>query len=391
MMPKSLPSLQSLRLHIIAFIAVRTVLNTLYRMVYPFLPSLARGLGVDLQTLSLAITARAAAGSLGPLLASIADSRGRKAGILFGLLLFIAGVSLVVFWPVYPAFFLALILTAMGKYTFDPSIQAYLGDRVPYQRRGLAMAATELSWSLSFIVGVPLAGFLMARGGWMAPFPLLLILGLLSFAGLAFLLPPDQAVNRNRSGLASNLRTVFTSPAALAGLSLAMLVSIANEVVNLVFGVWMEDSLGLMLAGLAGASAVIGISEFGGESLVGALSDRLGKARSVGLGLILNSLAALALPILGRSVTGALAGLFLFYITFEFTLVSSIPLMTEILPGARATMMATNVASLSLGRAVGAQLASRLYLLGFPVNAAAAVLFNLLALLALLYLLRRNY
>jgi hypothetical protein len=64
-------------------------------------------------------------------------------------------------------------------------------------------------------------------------------------------------------------------------------------------------------------------------------------------------LAALALYFLGRTEAGALVGLFFFYITFEFTLVSIIPLMTELLPAARATLMAFNVAALSFGRALG--------------------------------------
>jgi predicted MFS family arabinose efflux permease len=380
--------MRRLRLQIITLTLIRTVLNTMHRMVYPFLPALGRGLGVDLQTLSLALTARSAAGIFGPFLASIADSRGRKAGMLFGLLLFTGGVSLVVFWPVFTSFLIALILAALGKYAFDPSMQAYLGDRVAYNRRGLAIAVTELSWSLSFIIGVPLAGFLIARGGWMAPFPLLALLGLLSVFGLIFLLPPDPVVKIERPGMLRNLRSVFSYTPALAALSVGLLVSTSNEVVNLVFGVWMEDSFGLQIAALGAASALIGISELGGESFAGWLSDRLGKERSIAIGLALNSLAALILPILGTSIPGALGGLFLFYITFEFTVVCIIPMMTEIMPAARATIMAANIASFSIGRAFGALLAPPLYLIGFGANAAAALIFNILALLGIVYLIR---
>jgi predicted MFS family arabinose efflux permease len=78
-----------------------------------------------------------------------------------------------------------------------------------------------------------------------------------------------------------------------------------------------------------------------------------------------------------------MAGLFLFYLTFEFTLVSTIPMMTEIMPGARATMMAINVSGLSLGRALGAFVAPTLYAWGMGTSAGAALVFNLLALIAL--------
>lgn len=237
---------------------------------------------------------------------------------------------------------------------------------------------------------MPLVAFLIARQGWLAPFPLLVVLGGFSIGLLWWWLPKDPKPEDGRPNLLQNLHRTLTYGPALAGLSMGLLVSAANEVVNLVFGVWMEDAFGLQIAALGGAAVVIGLSELGGETLAGGFTDRLGKSRSVALGLVLNNLAALALPFLGRNVPGALLGLFLFYITFEFTLVSSIPLMTEILPTSRATLMAANVAGLSLGRALGAILAPFLYLLGGAPSilhsVLAAVVLNLLALLALKFL-----
>lgn len=364
------------------------VMNTAYRMVYPFLAVFGRGIGVDLHTISKALTYRALLGAFGPFLAYVADSRGPKSGLLFGLFLFITGTSVVIIWPTYPIFILALVLTLLGKYVFDPSMQAYLGDQVPYHRRGRVLAVTELGWSLSFIIGVPLMGFLIARGGWVAPFPLLCILGVISFLGLFWLLPKDQKPSGTNSSFWQNTQKVLTYSPALAGLSIGLLVSAGNEVINLIFGVWMEDAFGLQIIALGLTAAVIGFAELGGEFISIGLTDRLGKPRSVGMGIVLSCLAALLLPFIGRSIPGALLGLFLFYITFEFTLVSSIPMMTEILPTARATLMATNVAALSLGRALGAYLAPQLYSWGMVGSAMATLGFNVLALLLLRYLQR---
>jgi DHA1 family inner membrane transport protein len=367
---------------VIAFTITRVILNTLHRMVYPFLAVLARGVGVDLISMSYALTARSLVGTVGPFAATVADRRGRKFGMLFGIGLFTLGTSLVVFSPTFPALVLSIILSTLGKYIFDPSMQAYLGDRIPYARRGRTIAITEFGWSLAFILGIPLMGFLITRNGWMAPFPLMALLGALIFAGLFLMLPKDEkpaAANRSRD----TFKVILTSVPALAGLAVGLLASAGNEVVNLIFGVWLEDSFGLQIAALGAASAVIGLSELGGEGLVAAFVDRLGKPRAIGLGLAANCLAALALLFLGRTEAGALVGLFFFYITFEFTLVSIIPLMTELLPPARATLMAFNVAALSLGRAMGDLLAPRLYGLGFWFIVLGAVGFNLLALAAL--------
>ena len=363
----------------VLFATTRVLLNTMYRMVYPFLPVFGRALGVGLPALSLAVTLRSVTGCFSPLLATLADSLGRRAGMLSGLVIFTAGTAMVLIRPGFPAFVLCLVVTIVGKYVFDPAIQAHLGDRVPYARRGLVIALSELGWSVSFIAGVPAAGYLIERGGWRAPFVPLTLLGALAVALYARLIPRDAHHRRHYLGLAASLQAVVTFTPALLGLSVGLLATSANEVINLVFGVWMEGAFDVKIAGLGAASAIVGVSELAGEILVGALTDRLGKRRAIGIGLVLNSLAAAALPWLGTDVAGALTGLALFYVTFEFTMVSMIPLMTEILPGARATLLAAYVAALSLGRAVGALIAPPLYAFGIGACAVAALVFNQLA------------
>ena len=134
--------------------------------------------------------------------------------------------------------------------------------------------------------------------------------------------------NNSRAGY----RAVFTSIPALAGISIAMCASAGNELVNVIFGVWLEDSFGLKIAALAGASAVIGISELSGEGLVAFTTDRLGKPLALTIGLVGNALASILLPFIGQTQVGALIGLFLFYITFEYIMVSHISLVTRTCP-----------------------------------------------------------
>jgi predicted MFS family arabinose efflux permease len=263
-------------------------------------------------------------------------------------------------------------------------MQAYFGDRVPYQRRGLALAITELGWSMAFIIGVPAMGFLIARSGWAAPFPVLTVLGLGMFAVIWWMAPRRDTNHVPARNPWSNFGAVLRNAPALAGISIALWAGAANELVNLIFGVWLEDSFGLQIAALAGASAVIGLSELGGEGLVVLLTDRIGKPRALMLGLSANAVSALLLPFIGKTEAGALVGLFLFYITFEYVMVSQIPLMTELLPGARATVMSFNITGHSLGRALGAFLAPFIYRnFGFIYVAFLAVVFNLFGLLAL--------
>ena len=382
----------SIRLKILLLTLVRTLVNTMHRMVYALLPVFARGVGVDVETFARVLAARALIGAASPLIGSVSDQRGRKFGMLLGLSLFLLGTCLVIFWPTFPALVGAMILTTIGKYVLDPSIHAFLGDEVPYRQRGLAVGLIEMGWSLSFIIGIPLAGFLIARGGWMAPFPLLAGLAALSILLLFRQFHdapsrPDETGHASaapqRSNLFTGIREILTHPSAVAGLIFGLCMSAANETVNLVFSVWLEQSFQLQVTALGTASFVIGISELGGESLVGMITDRVGKTRAIAGGLVLNSLTALALPVLGQTFFGALVGLFLFYITFEFTIVSSIPMMTEILPKRRATLLAVNISGFSLGRAIAASIAPSVFAWGIFASGLVAVGFNLLSLFAL--------
>ncbi|HUG33837.1 MAG TPA: MFS transporter [Anaerolineales bacterium] len=373
-----------LRFQLVVFMLIRAVFNTLHRMVYPFLAVFARGLGVDLTTFSFAITARWLVGALSPVFAPIADQRGRKFAMLAGVLSFAAGMGLVALSPSLITLSAALLLAILGKNLFDPAMQAYFGDRIPYEERGTALAVTEMAWSLSFIAGVPLMGFLISRYGWNAPFPLLAGLGLLMLFIIWRMIPREDVHHKPTTNSLGNFRAVLTNIPALAGIFIALWASASNEVVNLIFGVWLEDSFGLKIAALAGASAVIGLSELSGEGLVALTTDKLGKPRALMFGLIGNAITALLLPFIGTTQIGALVGLFFYYLTFEYMVVSHIPLMSELVPEARATMLSFNLTGHSLGRAIGALLATFIYQqFGFFPIVLMSIFFNMLALLAL--------
>lgn len=374
----------SLTLQIILFTFIRMVSGTAYRMVYPFLPAFRDGLGVSLETLTRAIGSRSLVAAIfAPLFSWFGDNRGRKFGMLFGAAVFIAGTAIVVFWPTFIGFMLALILTLLGRVAFDPSMQAYLADRVPYERRSFALTVTELSWSGAYIIGIPFIGWVISAFGWLAPFPLLGLLILLAALLLGLQLPKDAPRPDRPANLWAGFGLIFRSPPALAAMGLTIFSCIANEFVSLTFGIWMEESFGLRLVALGAAAAVLGVAELSGEGLVALITDRLGKRRAIFFGLVVNSLAVLSLPVVSATLVGALVGLFLFYISFEFLIVSSIPLVTEVMPSARATMMAGFFTAASLGRAVAGWIVLDIYALGFTAIVIATVSFNLLALVSI--------
>jgi predicted MFS family arabinose efflux permease len=339
----------------------RTTINSSFRIVYPFLPVISRGLGVPLMAVSFLLTLRALVGLSSPLFGPLSDRYGRRSLMLAGLGMLAMGAALIAGWPTYGVAIAAFVLIGLSKTAYDPAMQAYLSDAVPYHRRGWVLGVTELSWSAAWLLGVPAAGFLIERAGWQAPF---VALALLALVGLLFTwrLPPDQP---QRASLAAPRWALLRhNRSAWLGMAVGLLFVFAIENVFVVYGAWMEETFSLSVGALGLVSIVIGIAEAVGEGFSAGLVDRLGKKRSVLGGLLLNAGAYLLLPLLSGNLASALVALFVLFLAFEFSIVSSIPLISELAPGARGTLMALNVAALSAGRMAGSLTAAPLWLRG---------------------------
>lgn len=360
------------------FTVIRLVFNTAIRMTYPFIPYFSRGMQVDNTAITLAISLSMAASAAGPFIAPVADRYGRRTGMLLGLSIFTLGNALAAFAPTYWTFVLALMLSNLGDNVFLPAMQAYLSDRTPYRRRGFVLGITELSWALSFILLIPLVGLLISATHWYIPFAILAGLGVIAIGIVLWKVDRDQPKDKSEEHIYAGLKKIFTARSAVFLLLAGLAMIIANEVVNVVFSVWMEDSFQVQIAALGAASLVIGLSELSGEGLTTALVDRVGKERSVYIGLIANCLVAAFLPLLGKTQTGALVWLFLFYLTFEYAVTAAWPITSEVMPQARASMLAAYIAFLSMGRAVGALIGPWVYHLSFFADALVCVAFNIL-------------
>jgi predicted MFS family arabinose efflux permease len=149
------------------------------------------------------------------------------------------------------------------------------------------------------------------------------------------------------------------------------------------FGVWIEDTFALQIAALGAASAILGLSELGGEGLSAAITDRFGKERTVALGILINIIALAAFPLLRDTYAGAISWLFVIYFSFELAMVSSIALASEVMPAMRATLLAAYIASHAIARMLGDMAAPYLYTRGFWLNALVCLVFNVVALIIL--------
>jgi len=335
----------------------RFLLNTTRRFPYPFAPALSRGLGVPLAAVTSLIAVNQITGLMSLIFGPLSDRWGYRLMMLLGVSLLAVGMAAAGFLPFYGVVMLALFLAGLGKSIFDPALQAFVGAYVPYHRRGMAIGLIEMSWSAASLLGIPLVGLLIDRLNWRAPFFAISGLAVVGFVILVRLIPaakPGSAVGRVPPGFKESWRQLRAEPAALAALSFAFWVSVANDNLFVVYGAWLETSFGLSVVALGLATTVIGVAELLGEGMTASIADRLGLKRSVLVSLTLSAGAYALLPALGGSLPLALGGLFVLFVTVEYTIVTAMSLFTEVLPDARATMMAGFLAASSLGRVVGA-------------------------------------
>jgi DHA1 family inner membrane transport protein len=361
--PVTAPANRQLILQVGVATLARLFLNTSRRFTYPFAPAFSRGLNVPLINITSLIAVNQATGILSPLFGPLSDRWGYRTMMLAGLGLLAVGMIAGGWLPFYSVILLALVLAGVGRGIFDPTLQAFVGEQVPYQRRGLAIGAIELAWAGSSLIGIPVAGLLIDRLSWRAPFFALGGLALLSMVGLRILITTNRHPRQN-SPTSTSFWTAWNQvrrePAALGAIGFSLLASMANDNLFVIYGLWLENTFALSVVVIGTTTTVIGLAELTGEILTASIADRLGLKRAIIIALILSTLSYILLPLVGWTLPLALASLFITFLTFEFAIVTSISLFTEILPGARATMMSAYLAASSIGRVGGA-------LIGEPV------------------------
>jgi DHA1 family inner membrane transport protein len=358
---------RKLPLQIGAATLARLVVSTARRFPYTFAAVLSRSLGVPLAGVTSLIAVNQATGVLSPIFGPLGDRWGYRLMMLVGLGVLAAGLLAGGLVPVYGVILLALFLMGLGKSLYDPALQSYIGERVSYQRRGLAIGVVEFSWAGSALVGIPLVGLLIARLGWRLPFIVLGGLALLGVVVLAYLIPRDdrRSLDAKRTlGLREAWGRLSRERAALGALGFSLLIAAANDNLFVTYGAWLESSFDLSVLALGAATTVIGLAELLGEGLTATFADRLGLKQALLTGLVLTALSFILLPFMGRTLPLALVGLFVTFITFEFTVVTGISLFTEVLPGARATMMSSNIAAMSVGRMMGVLIGGAIWPVG---------------------------
>lgn len=360
--PRTAPTAFSLHRAVAAFMLSRFAQDSASRAPLPFLGVIAAAYGQDIGAVSWLSIALTLAGLVSPLASILSHRFGSRRLLLWPPLVFVIACALLPFAPSFASVIALFIAISLTKAMFDPQVQTFIAERVPFERRGTVIGVLELSWALSFLIGAPVFGLLVDRVSWSAPFVLMGSIALLGMVAVWFYVRPAMpGADVKASFSLEPWRTVWRNPRARSFWAFSVGIMIAAQMPFLVYPTWMKVHFQLSNGQLGLVSTVIGVADVIAELLVIAFLDRIGKRRAV---LIAGGFYALAFSLfwaLSASLLGMMIALFSIYLAFEFTLVASLPIASETVPESRAAMMGWNAASIATGRIIGSLIAWPLF------------------------------
>ncbi|ROQ93383.1 MFS transporter [Desulfosoma caldarium] len=358
----------------------RLWLNAGVRLAYPFLPTIARGLGIGMEQAGFLVAARSFVGLSAIAFGFLSEKKGEKVGLLVGLVFFSLGGLSIGLYRTYPWVLVGFILMGLAHAVYNPAVQSYVSAHVPYAGRARALGLLESSWSMGWFVGMPVGGFLIARFGWHVPYGALGLIGMVLCLATTRLpaapephrahpsTPPTSRDNprstpcktaipnhRTMEKITAHRPVAFTFRRRLwPALAVTFFALFANESLMIVYGAWMEFRFAVGIDSLGLLSTSIGVMELAAELSVALVVDRLGKKRALAAGLLGAAACYAALLMAQESLPLAMVVFGAIAYCFEFTVVSSFPYMSELDPGARRRWLSANYTLMVAGRVAGA-------------------------------------
>jgi predicted MFS family arabinose efflux permease len=337
--------------------AAKLVVDIGSQIFNPFLPLIAAGLGLSVVELGRIVGLRNAVGILAPLSGALSDRVGYRMVIRASLLVMAAGSLLMAASSALWMVVTAIVLLGLGSSAFVPNLQAFVSGHLSYKLRARGLGMIEYSWALTGIFGLSLVGLLIAATGWRTPFYLLAVgMVLMSFIfgslpGVQHVTPHStrRPVGHWGARLASVLVVSNNRRSTYATILAATLSYFASMQVMIAHGAWLAGRYKLDAASLGLVALVLGCFDLVASVAVSLFTDRIGKKRSVLIGISGSLVAYLAMPFLDSGVFQAVAIIAAARMCFEFNIVSHFPLLSEQVPSQRGQVMTLGTAATMLG------------------------------------------
>jgi predicted MFS family arabinose efflux permease len=371
---------KEIRRNITAVTIARLVANAAYRFAPLFLATIARGFDVSLSTLGFAIFASELSGFASPFAGRIVDRLTHRNSMVLGLVGSAVGCTIAAVSTSPLIFAVGVTVLALTKQSFDLGLGAWIADHVPYNQRGKIVGLTETAWALGLLVGVSIMGLITAVTNWRIGF---------TFAVLCLIVSMFVIFNRVTNEARVLHESHSTTPQRVTGNSwlvvftmFCIMCSAQNLFVT--FGAWLEDEFSFGAARLAVAGFSLGLVELVASVSSSRQTDKWGKERSIALGALLVIPGGIFLCLGSNNLIIGLIGVFIYFLGFEFSVVSLLPLATSLVPNSPGTGLGWVLGAGTLGRAVMAIVATHLFeSFGVKGPALMGALFGLLGALTI--------
>ena len=348
---------KEIRRNITAVTVARLVANAAYRFAPLFLATIARGFDVLLSTLGFAIFVSELSGFASPFAGRIVDRLTHRNSMVLGLIGSAVGCTIAAVSTSPLMFAVGVTVLALTKQSFDLGLGAWIADHVPYNQRGKIVGLTETAWALGLLVGVSIMGLITAATNWRIGF---------AFAVLCLVVSMFVIFNRVTNEARVPHESRSTTPQRITGNSwlvvfamFCIMCSAQNLFVT--FGAWLEEEFQFGAARLAVAGFSLGLVELVASVSSSRQTDKWGKERSIALGALLVIPGGIFLCLGSNNLIIGLIGVFIYFLGFEFSVVSLLSLATSLVPNSPGTGLGWVLGAGTLGRAVMAIIATHLF------------------------------
>lgn len=331
--------------------------NAAYRFSGPFLGAIARGMHVTLGQIGVAVAVGETSGLLSPLTGRLVDRLAPRRAMWWGLVGVAAGASAAGSAPNLVAFAAGLFLLGWAKSVYDIGLGAWIAGHVVYERRSRVVGLTETSWALGLLVGVSLMGLITGVASPRWAYAAAAVVVVVMAGVLRHRLPEDHTAEARPVGV----RIGRISRSGMVVVGGMLLLAAGAQALFVTFGSWLQDQHGFSSTTLAVVTFGLGAAELAASLTSAHRTDAWGKERSVAVGAAAMVPAALALAAAQRVLPLGLAAVVVAIVMFEFAIVSGIALASELVPGSAARGLAWVVSATTLGRALVAIPATKLY------------------------------
>jgi predicted MFS family arabinose efflux permease len=345
-----------------------------FMIMMPLGPQLTRLFGINDAQFGLLVSAYTfAAGASGLLAATYVERFDRKKLLLTLYALFALATLACGLAPTYGLLMFARVAAGAFGGVLSALSQTIVGDVVPFERRGRAMALVMSAFSVSTVAGVPLSLWLAAHLGWQAPFLAIAALSAVFAVGAHLTLPPLRQHLGHGGGRSvwQGIAQVLSDANHRRAFLFSALLMFTGFTVIPYITIFMQSNVGLRQDQIPLIYLCGGLGSLLVARAVGRLTDRLGKARMfrwAALAVILPLVVLTSLPRLwpGPQVPlwAVLAVTTAMFVTMSARMIPGMAMLTSAAqPQLRGTFMALNAsvqsAAMGLAALVGGLIISR--------------------------------